>query len=237
MPDLLTRFSTRDGYTLFPDVMPFFAAVRAARRSREAEAQGSNQGQREKQHQGKDIISSEQLLWPWPTQVGIVTNSDDRVPGILRSFGLGVSARRAGGNNRDDDSISEAAAASGAGHEAHDVDFVVLSYDVGAEKPDRRIFDSARDLFARSLEEAEGPTMASAVTKAQSHEARDHELWYVGDDKEKDFRGAIAAGWKAVHLVRERTSNERLAEAGQLQEEIITIHNLSELRSVIEQNR
>ncbi|KAH7088154.1 HAD-like domain-containing protein [Paraphoma chrysanthemicola] len=157
--DLLEQFSTDRGYTLKPDVIDFFQELRKKKTTGKTQAM------------------------PWPFQktvVGIITNSDHRVPGILESFGLNVSKQRVGESSRLAKPSSE-----------HDIDFVVLSYDVGYEKPDRRIFDAATQLLADSLkEDGEGLT------------TDDFERLYVGDEIEKDYIGARAAGWDAVLLDR-----------------------------------
>lgn len=120
--------------------------------------------------------------WPWEkTVVGIITNSDDRVPGILESFGLKVGPRRVG---TPDQRTAEAVLED-------DISFVVLSYDVGAEKPDRSIFDAA----ITSLEE----TLAG---RSDALKVGDFEKLYVGDSLEHDYFGAKRAGWNALMLDR-----------------------------------
>lgn len=64
------------------------------------------------------------------------------------------------------------------------VDFVTLSYDVGHEKPDQRVFDAA---FRQ----------AKMVAGARS----ESDKWvkvHVGDDKKKDVEAAERAGWKGI---------------------------------------
>jgi FMN phosphatase YigB (HAD superfamily) len=56
-----------------------------------------------------------------------------------------------------------------------------LSYDLGVEKPDKKAFQLVRELM-----NIRDPTMC----------------WYVGDDVDQDFHGALAAGWNAVLLDR-----------------------------------
>ena len=63
-----------------------------------------------------------------------------------------------------------------------DIDFVVTSYDVGAEKPDRRIFDAAKVCAALPDDEADV----------------EHVYLHIGDDSIKDGQGAIEAGWNAA---------------------------------------
>jgi FMN phosphatase YigB (HAD superfamily) len=116
---------------------------------------------------------------------GIITNSDDRVPQILSSLGLRVSPRRFG---------SEPATIAGS-NETNDVDFSVMSYDVGHEKPDEQIFRAAEDMALKVV--------------ANASEAQWERL-YIGDDYEHDVGGALNAGWKVVLLGREGQSDEGL---------------------------
>lgn len=145
-PRLLRRFASSEGYHAEPALVP---ALRALRRPPPS------------------------CLYDGVV-VGVVTNSDDRVPAILASFGLDVSPMRYG----DD---ADAA--------AHDIDFVCTSYDVGAEKPDARIFDAAASMSAAVVARRPGAGGAAAWHKV-----------YVGDEHAKDVAGAAAAGWSPLLL-------------------------------------
>ena len=141
--DLLQRFSSSEGYELFPDAKAL-----------------------------KD------LRIPPPdidVSTGIITNSDDRVPDILTSLGVKVGPHRYGlpteGHHVQD-------------NESYDVDFVILSYDVGHEKPDGQMFDAAKQV-------------ADAIV---SRDQLDIEYVHVGDEWGKDYTAAKAAGWKAIYL-------------------------------------
>jgi hypothetical protein len=71
-----------------------------------------------------------------------------------------------------------------------DIDFTVLSYDVGFEKPNKRIFAAADEMLASMLQQREvNPDEWRKV--------------YVGDEYAKDVVGATQAGWKAVLIDRE----------------------------------
>ncbi len=109
--------------------------------------------------------------------LGIITNSDDRVLPVLSSLNTSVASRRYG-------SDAKAYPLPWQLNDNSDVQFVILSYDVGFEKPDRRIFDAAKE---------------------QVHAEENLECGYlhVGDDLEKDARGAEAAGWTGVLLDRD----------------------------------
>jgi FMN phosphatase YigB (HAD superfamily) len=82
-----------------------------------------------------------------------------------------------------------------------DVSFVVLSYDVGFEKPDRRMFDSAVSMLQKTLAGNEDGLVAD-----------DFEKLYIGDEVEKDYVGAEAAGWRSILLDRENTTATKSKE-------------------------
>ncbi|PVI06097.1 hypothetical protein DM02DRAFT_715277 [Periconia macrospinosa] len=162
--ELLTRYSTKEGYNLFPDVLPLFRML-----------------QRRRATQNHSDSS-----WKWDrTVVGIITNSDDRVPSVLESFGLKIGARRVG----------SPAQRTAEARMDDDISFVVLSYDVGNEKPDRRIFEAAEGMLKE--------TLAEGGTDAESQSIDGYEKLYVGDSFDKDYQGAKAAGWDALLLQRE----------------------------------
>lgn len=77
------------------------------------------------------------------------------------------------------------------GSEAQDIDFCIMSYDVGVEKPHSEIFAAAISTL-RSMLSSEG----------NSYETEDWDLLYVGDEVTKDAKGAVQAGWDAVLLNR-----------------------------------
>lgn len=163
VPKLLHRFSSSEGYEAQRDLVP---AIRALR-------------ERISQQEVERLV------------IGVITNSDDRVPEVLSSFGLNVSPLRYG-------IPFEAIALQ---EKQYDIDFHCMSYDVGVEKPDRRIFNAA-------------DIMLSHVIKARYHETvseSDLESWqkvYVGDEVAKDVVGAAEAGWNPVLLDVEGKSTE-----------------------------
>jgi FMN phosphatase YigB (HAD superfamily) len=174
--ELYEKYSTGEPYQLYPDVKKFFLEVQKYRRS---------------------SLTAE---FQWPYQnivVGIITNSDDRVPSILESFDLQIAPRRFGVFTQDDkDSWIP-----------KDIEFVVQSYDVGFEKPDHRVFDAATSMLANFLAEDK-----------QELSADDFEKLYVGDELENDYDGATAAGWHAVLLdrngVMDKAKNFRIGRVG-----------------------
>ena len=109
--------------------------------------------------------------------LGIITNSDDRVLPILSDLQTSVTPRRYRPGTKTYFPLWQPS-------DDNDVQFVTLSYDVGFEKPDRRIFDSAKKVMR-----AEKDLMCEYI--------------HVGDDLEKDTRGAEAAGWRGLVLDRD----------------------------------
>ena len=109
--------------------------------------------------------------------VGVITNSDDRVPSVLSSLGLEVSPRRYGFavNSLDTSDMGD------------DIDFVVMSYDVGYEKPSLDVFDAAKQL----------------VRSDWGNPEQEDRFIHIGDDLKKDFEGAKRAGWESVLLDRD----------------------------------
>jgi hypothetical protein len=169
--ELLHTYSSSKGYDLYPDVRPFFNMVRFA-------------NSRAKQN------NVPLGIWPWDkTIVGIITNSDDRVPGILSSFDLNISPHRYGTTDKK--------FVDRANEQANDVHFTVLSYDVGFEKPDRRIFTAAEEMLDATLH-----------SDGNNSTINDYEKLYVGDDLTKDYFAAQDAGWSSIHLQRDGKDNQ-----------------------------
>ena len=139
---------------MYEDVAPMFEELRRAKRPSTVEA------------------AAPELT------IGVITNSDDRVPSVLSSLGLEVSPRRYGltVDNLDPHSEME-----------DDIDFVVMSYDVGYEKPSRDVFDGAKQLVRSNWGNPD-------------HEDR---FIHIGDDLRKDLEGAERAGWESVLLDRD----------------------------------
>lgn len=158
--------------------------------------------------------------------IGVITNSDDRVPSILSSLGLTVGARTAGKAKQ----VSHDGAQfqpTRDGHAANvtpiglptwryfdqldeDIHFVILSYDVGAEKPDPRTFRAAKDVLEFALGGGNGsqpgivPSRKEgwAVT-SESANADGFISLHIGDDVQKDVVGAQKAGFHSILLDRE----------------------------------
>ncbi|KAJ5797849.1 uncharacterized protein N7503_007145 [Penicillium pulvis] len=166
---LIELFAGAEGYTLYDDVVPFFTRMRELKAT-------PMKGRFDR------VI------------VGVVSNSDDRVPAVLKALGLRVGDLRADQDLssgelpgfeqrkvRDMDSCLNNLSES-------DVDFVVTSYEAGEEKPNRLIFDVA-ERQAKLLV----PLGVSSGSWTRVH---------VGDDYAKDYRGALDAGWQSYLLRR-----------------------------------
>ncbi|TWU73227.1 hypothetical protein ED733_004939 [Metarhizium rileyi] len=190
---LMHRFASSEGYNEESGLVP---ALRAFRR------------QNSRQRFEKVVI-------------GVVTNSDDRVPSILSSFGLRVSPLRYG--TTDESPVPP--------EEAYDIDFHCMSYDVGVEKPDSRIFEAAELMLGRRVmakRSGEAPTPAELGSWLKV---------YVGDEHAKDVVGAANAGWNAVLLDSEGIYTE--AEAPSLEDcsarrldELFAEHAVVKVRSL-----
>ncbi|KAJ5124822.1 uncharacterized protein N7515_008647 [Penicillium bovifimosum] len=168
---LLDRFAGREGYTLFDDVLPFFSRLRKLKREQK---------------------------WTFDRiVVGIISNSDDRVPAVLKSLGLTVGDVRADQDRSSVDlpgfeerSVRGVGVANSEDHNLDlDIDMVITSYEAGEEKPHRLIFDVARRQALRVAR----PWLGRNTRFMSVH---------VGDDFKKDYVAAKDAGWES-YLVRE----------------------------------
>ncbi|KAL4808874.1 HAD-like domain-containing protein [Aspergillus unguis] len=167
--DLLDRFASDRGYKLYDDVAPFFRALRAKKR---------------------DVV------------VGVVSNSDDRISPVLELLGISVRDARAGEEKtRDGDDLpgfeeerekNTPQKGGSSPSPERDIDFILTSYQIGAEKPDQLIWDVALKTAQRLDAEAGNGTGAE-----------DWERIHIGDDYGKDYRGATDAGWGAYYLARD----------------------------------
>ena len=162
IPSLLDRFASNQAYQLYNDVIPFFQTLRQFRK------------EHHRSLVGRGCDEDVPLL-----QLGIITNSDDRVPSILSSLGLQVCPRRHGSSKEAED----------VHWRDFDFDWVIMSYDTGTEKPDRSIFDVARGM--------------------SNSKGDDNTLFlHVGNDLDEDYWGSHLAGWQSILLSREEKNNE-----------------------------
>ncbi|CAH0577707.1 unnamed protein product [Chrysodeixis includens] len=71
-------------------------------------------------------------------------------------------------------------------------DFILASYEFGHSKPDKRIFEKAIELCQKPLAPSEA--------------------LHIGDDVQKDYEGARAAGWHAVLINKQPESENQLRQ-------------------------
>ncbi|KAL3469097.1 hypothetical protein BJX99DRAFT_88116 [Aspergillus californicus] len=201
--DLLDRFASARGYKLYDDVGPFFRELRT-RKLREG---------------GRRMDGKRKVV------VGVVSNSDDRISSVLESLGVSVHDARAGegGNYNKLPGFEEEREKSGATTQSQtgvgngagssplqgqkDVDFVLTSYQVGAEKPNRLIWDVALRR-AQDFDTDSYPGLDAGGTDQDGG----WEPIHIGDDYGKDYRGAIDAGWKAFYLSRDAGAAAKVPE-------------------------
>ena len=129
-----------------------------------------------------DVMETFATLRARGLRLGVISNWDPRLPDVLDGLGLTPS-----------------------------LDAVVYSSAVGAEKPDRRIFESA----LRSLEVEAG------------------EALHVGDGRLEDVEGAQAVGMQALHLTRGRGAGD-LRSLVQLPEYLAGLARLARLAEMPE---
>lgn len=174
---LLDRFAGEGGYTLYEDVAPFFARMREIRSA-------STRFDR--------------------VVLGVISNSDDRVPAVLKALGVRVGDMRA---DQDLSSVqlpgfeqrnAQITGVSNGNRADVDLDLVVTSYEAGEEKPNRLIFDVAKRqaMMIANNDAQPGDTLTG------EGETNDWVCVHVGDDYEKDYRAAIDAGWQSYLLPR-----------------------------------
>ncbi|KAK4226053.1 hypothetical protein QBC38DRAFT_529711 [Podospora fimiseda] len=157
---LLYRFSSSEGYDL--------AVSDLGSRLKRIKERGEQQGRQ--------------------TIVGVITNSDDRIPGILTSLGgMDISGFRYGQEGSRD-------------VRKYDIDFHCMSYDVGFTKPSNVIFDAG---MAMGLELVDKGREGEEWTKV-----------YVGDEVRNDVLGASDAGWHSVLVLNEKENGVGLDGVG-----------------------
>lgn len=176
---LLDRFAGDKGYALFEDVLPFFARMRELRSS-------------PTRHFDRILL-------------GVVSNSDDRVPAVLKALGLRVGDMRAdqdlssmelpGFEQRCGSSVNESRPSA---QPLVDLDLVITSYEAGKGKPHRLIFDVAK----RQARLLPGNHPRGQGLTPEVDETDDWVCVHVGDEFAKDYRAAVDAGWKSYLIPR-----------------------------------
>ena len=162
LPDsLFHHFSGPKGYEPFPDTMPFFRQMRQWR-----------------QNLGPESGIAKIV-------VGVLTNSDPRVAGVLKSLGVMV------GDGRHHDV-------------RNDLDFVLTSYEIGHEKPSSDAFAAVEQIARVTLGLSKLPDESSCELIAGGIKV------HIGDDLHQDYWGAMRSGrgWDAILLDRETGVDE-----------------------------
>lgn len=169
---LLDVFASDEGYALYDDVQPFFEHLKNFKRTKSA---------------FEHVVT------------GVISNSDDRVPAVLRSFGLVICNVRA---DRDRSSMElpgfeQLSIEDGRNSmpKESDIDMIITSYEAGQEKPNRLIYDVA----ARQAQQLLSNITSSIFPDNGVEWTRIH----VGDDAQKDYTGALDAGWHSLLIARE----------------------------------
>ncbi|KAK8025309.1 hypothetical protein PG990_003132 [Apiospora arundinis] len=180
-PKLLHRFASKEGYDVEPGLVPTLRALK-------------------QQNSGRLF---DRIV------IGVVTNSDDRVPSILSSFGLNVSPLRYGTEADDAGMVSKQ-------DSYYDIDFHCMSYDVGVEKPDKRIFQAAEHMLAQVVATRNGQSMAEAEANIASWQKV-----YVGDEHAKDVVGAVSAGWDPILLDTDGSSGGDIPGLAEFEKQVL----------------
>lgn len=204
---LYHRFSSSEGYTLFPDVLPFLLHVGTSSFSR--------------------------TLWPpRRTMLGVISNSDPRVRSILSSFGIPISPALFPPRYAPHSRFARRAPDFGPAGFA----FATLSYEAGYSKPDRMIYDQAvRDAQA-ALDELHpvGRLSRTGGEALKDVHAGFHHM-HVGDDVEKDVLPALDLGWDAILLDRGQEQEVGVREIEG--KRVTVINSLMALRRIVTKER
>ncbi|KAK4160618.1 hypothetical protein QBC43DRAFT_112624 [Cladorrhinum sp. PSN259] len=164
---LLHRFSSSEGYDLtVPDLQSHLRRIKSLNSNSGGNGGGGG----------------------YKTTIGVITNSDDRIPSVLSSCGLNVSPIRYGTLSSSPDTTK-----------TYDIDFHVMSYDSGYAKPDPRIFEQAAEL-------AHNMGQKGSDIEIKKEEEEEWTKIYVGDEFENDLLGANKAGWHGILVLSSEAS-------------------------------
>lgn len=175
---LLSIFQSDLGYKLYNDVEPFFQKLQMWRNMKKSSTTMLKDG-------GNG--SFDRIV------LGVISNSDDRVPDILRSLGLRVGSAWADNGDR----LPSVVNLDGATKRDNDIDLIVTSYEAGKEKPHKHIFNVAQKRAEEHL------TTTGFIIDPPFLAAPYDRCVHVGDDYRDDYQGAMNAGWDGFLLLRE----------------------------------
>lgn len=219
---LYDHFSSTEAYQIYDDVHPFLRSMHHLR------SQFSDPN-------GPAVLT------------GIITNSDSRVKQVLAQMSLNVGEVEVPSR----EAIRETAAISAstgrfetpwsdAYNPTRDFDFLVTGYESGVEKPSPGIWkhaDFQASLVAVSKAEKgmelPGGKVRSAfavVSNALSHIGKTENMkWiHIGDEYEKDYLGAKAAGREALLLDRDGTMDVQADRVTNLEEAAVVINLMAQ---------
>lgn len=135
--------------------------------------------------------------------LGIISNSDPRVPFILHDLGVGILHYHTHAPLSSTSHALDHPSPTSAKHAKNGyLDFLTLSYDVGVSKPDRGIFEAA---------ERRGLEVAGIEGRGVEEGGRFGRKVHIGDEFGKDVEAARNAGWEGV-LWREDVGIEEMEE-------------------------
>jgi HAD-hyrolase-like len=152
------------------------------------------------------VQPQEQQLVEVELVVGVLSNSDERVGGVLRGLGVSMS-----GSEEPHRGIERNDGGGGGDRDGEvDVDFVLTSWESGHEKPSPFAFEAAvqraRGVLrtSRSTSAASSTTSTTAAPAEGNKEASMIQI-HIGDDLRTDYDGALAAGtgWSSLLLDRQ----------------------------------
>ncbi|KIV80091.1 hypothetical protein PV11_07618 [Exophiala sideris] len=225
---LYHHFSSGAAYKLYPDVQPFLQSIRALK-------------DRYGQSGGPLVLT------------GIVTNSDPRVRLVLQDLGLQVGPSepvrfavrsmfaRAPAPNEPMPMVFE-----GFYNPRNDFDFLWTSYESGHEKPDARIWRSAKHSMLPMMPFARSEASYAASTELSQRSAFEamrqgldltldprNLMWiHIGDDFKRDYVGAKKEGLNALLLKRDEVST-LLHKDDAIDDEAETVTSLTEATMVL----
>ncbi|CAO3645443.1 unnamed protein product [Cunninghamella blakesleeana] len=123
--------------------------------------------------------------------MGVISNSDDRISAVLKNLKMD-----------------------------HYFQFILLSCQVGVEKPSLEMYQKAL-MTIRNLSESSSSSSTTTTTTEKN-------VLHVGDDAIKDYQGAIHSGWNALWIDRENTSKNKNVPLDH------TIHSFDEILPFID---
>ena len=237
---LIDRFAGSKGYRLYDDVLPFFERMKhlKSNAAQPANSAVNNSNSDTTNINSNGAMNSSAMMVFDRVIVGIISNSDDRVPGILKSLGLnvgdvrsdqGMSSMELRGfeerrnydmKEKSNQVLDSSERDNTRNPEMNDIDLIITSYEAGEEKPSRAIFDIAKNQAYK---------LSGRESNERGYDFDTGEWVYVhvGDSYDKDYKAAINAGWKGYHVIRKNDPSEE--GDGERKDDPVTISSMMEL--------